>query len=114
MKRADFRTYGTAYAMVRFCVKWKDGRTMDDLKPSPCPICKKKAVPLHYFVDGEFDFGWFCGCPAFTNNDGVHGVTIDSPPEDVPKAESWRSKKDAIKKWNRWVEEWNRGHTKDE
>lgn len=78
---------------------------MDLLKPTPCPICGKKVFVIHDKIpDG--DFGWSSGCPSMCNYDGVHGVTPDSSPEDIPKIMYAPSKHDAIKQWNCWAENW--------
>lgn len=72
---------------------------MTELKP--CPVCGKKATVIHlYDRYDNFDFGWTCGCPAYCNEDGVH----DKP----MRVASIISAKDAVKKWNRMVEKYDR------
>lgn len=70
-------------------------------EPINCHVCGKKAVVLHlYDTYDKADFGYSCGCPAYSNDDGVH----DKP----MRAESFISAEDAVKKWNRMVEKYGR------
>lgn len=71
----------------------------------PCPVCGRKAFVSHDIVDG-FEFGWSAGCPTFKINDGVHGVTEDTPIEERPIVFSMLSREIAIKKWNEKVKKW--------
>lgn len=72
---------------------------MHDKRLLPCPICGKKAVVEHYFIDG-FEFGWDAGCPSFRRNDGVHGVGIDDGYDKFPRVSMCNSKEEAIDQWN--------------
>ena len=84
----------------------------------PCPICGAKAFVSHDNVDG-FDFGWSVGCPRFCLNDGIHGLTYDTPEEVVEKKRLngfyYASKEKAIDAWNDRVEagEWRIGPWKN-
>ena len=66
-----------------------------------CPVCRKKAIVLrlHDTYD-KADFGWSCGCPSYRDDDGVHDKSM--------RMESFISAEDAVKKWNRMVEEYGR------
>ena len=71
----------------------------------PCPICGRKAFVMHDVVDG-FEFGWSAGCPAFKIDDGIHGISEDTPAEIRPIIHMMGSEEDAIKAWNFRVNHW--------
>lgn len=76
-----------------------------------CPVCGKKAMVIH-MVDryDRADFGWDCGCSAFKLDDGIHGVTTNTPAEDSPRVTHPTSKEGAIAAWEMWVREWSKRH----
>lgn len=69
----------------------------------PCPICGAKAFVMHDIVDG-FDFGWSAGCPRYKLDDGIHGISDDTPDLERPKLSYLFSKAEAIEKWNKKAE----------
>lgn len=77
----------------------------------PCPICGAKAFISEDIVDG-FWFGWSVGCPEYKLDDGIHGLTFDTPEDEVERKKLtgffYRSKERAIEAWNDRVEagEW--------
>ena len=71
----------------------------------PCPICGGKAFVMHDVVDG-FEFGWSVGCPVFKLDDGIHGISEDTPTEFRPIIHMMVSREDAIKAWNFRVTHW--------
>lgn len=73
----------------------------------PCPVCGKKAYISHDLVDG-YDFGYSIGCPSFKIDDGVHNFTWDSPEEDALTIHYCYSKEDAVEKWLKKVEKYDR------
>lgn len=46
-----------------------------------CPKCGATAFISKDVVDGMY-FGWSVGCPRYRLNDGIHGVTKDTPRQD--------------------------------
>lgn len=84
---------------------------MYDERLKPCPICGEKAFVEHDGVDG-FEFGWSVGCPKFYIDDGIHGLTFDSPKDEVNKKRltgfNYSTRDKAIEAWNDRVEtgEW--------
>lgn len=79
-----------------------------DKSLEPCPICGATAYISHDSVDG-FDFGWSAGCPRFCLEDGIHGITEDTPEYKWPRAEHW-SKEGCIQLWNEKARDLKNGH----
>lgn len=72
------------------------------MKQMNCPICGRKAWVTHELVDG-FDFGWDAGCPVFKLDDGIHGITDETPKEKWLCVQGLASRKEAISAWNERV-----------
>ena len=76
-----------------------------------CPICGAKAFVSNDLEGGHW-FGWSVGCPRFCLNDGIHGLTFDTPEDEVKKKRltgfDYISRERAIEAWNDRVEagEW--------
>lgn len=62
---------------------------------------------MHAVVDG-FEFGWDCGCPRFKLNDKYHRMDENTPEKFYPKIMYSLSRDDAIERWNRWCEFYER------
>ena len=83
----------------------------NDKRLKPCPICGAKAFVAHDVVDG-FEFGWSVGCPRFCRDDGVHGLSMDTPDDEFEKKRftgfCYSTKDKAIEAWNDRVDagEW--------
>ena len=82
-----------------------------DKQLKPCPICGAKAFVSNDVVDG-FWFGWSVGCPRYYLDDGIHGLSMDTPREEVERKRltgmNYVTKERAIEAWNDRVEvrEW--------
>ena len=73
-----------------------------------CPICGSKAYISKDIVDG-FYFGWSVGCPRFCLNDGIHGIDENAPREKYLSIFNLDSANECVEKWNRKVDEYQRG-----
>lgn len=78
---------------------------MGTIELKPCPVCRGKASATHLAGDG-MDFGWMAGCNRFCINDGIHGVTDDTPKEKYLSVYGY-SKKAVVEAWNKKVERWH-------
>ena len=74
-----------------------------------CPICGRRAYVAHDKIP-EGDFGWSAGCPAFCNDDGIHGMDENTPDAERPRVRMCLSKEAAIAKWTVWVRKWRAEH----
>lgn len=63
-----------------------------------CPICGAKPYIRKDVVDG-FYFGWSVGCPRFCLNDGIHGITEETPKYLHLSRFCLNSKEECIKAW---------------
>ena len=78
------------------------GEAMSDLKP--CPLCGGKAFISHDIIDG-YDFGWSVGCSRACINDCIHKLNEDEFIKARITIHCLASKEEAIKTWNRRVDD---------
>lgn len=76
-----------------------DTKDYGNQKLPKCPICGKKAFIHRDIVDG-FYFGWSVGCPAYCNNDGVHGHD-ENTPDELRLRRFYLDSKEECERW--WV-----------
>lgn len=69
-----------------------------------CPLCGSKAFIAHIGVNG-LDFGWSVGCPKARIDDPVHKLGEEELKKARIVMHGFASKENAIKAWNRRVEE---------
>lgn len=85
----------------------KDNKDYSEKDMPLCPICGAKPYISKGIVDG-FYFGWSVGCPRFYLNDGIHGITEETPRHLLLCRFHLNSKEECIKAWLEIVAEHER------